>query len=130
MTAFSAWGEHSGSLKMHGFSGVIPLYGVFGLKRRTLLTQDIPARPLSQHQEIHDKACRRRRDLSAFASKIARKNLKNKNITSWESPKCCFEQNWFDAWCGRVFIMLPRDQANWTNGSWPRCLLCPRTTME
>lgn len=82
MTAFSALGEHSVSPEMHGFSGVIPLYGVTGLKRRTLLIEDISARLLSQHQQTHDKDCRKKKDLSAFASKMAKRNLKNKNVTS------------------------------------------------
>jgi len=46
MTAFNALGEHSVSSEMRGFSGVIPLYGVFSLKRRTLVREDVPARPL------------------------------------------------------------------------------------
>lgn len=82
MTAFSALGEHSVSPEMHGFSGVIPLYGVTGLKRRTLLIEDISARLLSQHQQTHNKDCRKKKDLSAFASKMAKRNSKNKNVTS------------------------------------------------
>lgn len=42
MTAFSALGKYSISPEMHGFSGVTPLYCVFGLKWRTLLKEDIP----------------------------------------------------------------------------------------
>lgn len=78
MTAFGAVGEYSASPEMHSFSGVIPLHAVFGLKRRTILIEDIPARPLAQHQQSRGKHCRERRDLLAFTSRLA--NLKNKYI--------------------------------------------------
>lgn len=59
MTAFSALGEHSVSPEMRGFSGVIPLYGVFGLKRRsTPLREDISARPLSVSTDPQQKTAR------------------------------------------------------------------------
>ena len=115
MTAFSALKEHSVSPEMHGFSGVIPLYGVIGLQRM-LLIEDSSARPFSQHQQTLDRDCRGKRDMSAFASKRAKRNLKRRNVTSWKSSKCCFEQNGLSVWFWKVLIILARDQANWTSG--------------
>lgn len=77
MTAFSALGEHSVSPEMRGFSGVIPLYGVSGLKRRTLLLEDSPPGPRSQHQRTHSNDCMEETHLPAFASEMAKRNLKN-----------------------------------------------------
>lgn len=83
MTAFNALGEHSVSLEMHGFSGSDPIiWCLWPEKKENYCGEKHSSKATLSVNRSTSKQCKGRRDLPAFASTLARRNVKDKNVTS------------------------------------------------